>query len=255
MQPTNKFKVGEIVVFKNHPLLYDYEIKGDGKYVPPLMIVKEILFENKQKRTHDEMSGFKVADKIKYICIYFDDNKSEFIENHLYEPMLETIQDLHIARIDDPENLGKDHVPLVDEIINYPISPSYEYGKIIYFKTKKLEVLKKRTSKTITTKDDLPKETKKTLQYVVNYATPEFIISGYKKENYSDLFYNDGKTKRIASNEFVKIQWFNPIQQKYSEQFIPIECFTDIQPFDTNLPHHKTHLIKPEPAVKNVGAN
>lgn len=255
MTGQNKFSVGEIVVYKNHPLLYDYSIKGDGKYVPPIMVVKEVIFENEKKRTHDETTGLQIAEKIKYICTYFDDNKSEFIESHLYQSMLEKFTFLHIGRIDDPDALDNGHVNLVDEIAQYPLSPTYEYGKIVYFKTKKLELLKKRISKSITKPlkkkvEEKDIEKKVTFQYVVNYATPEFIICGHKTETQNDLFYNDGSSKRLVSNELLKIQWYNPIHQKFSEQFLPIECFCDIQPFETNRlhleakPHHK-----PVPAV------
>ena len=46
---TENFNVGDLVTFKTHPLLFDLYIKGDGKYVPPIMLVKEVLFENKDK--------------------------------------------------------------------------------------------------------------------------------------------------------------------------------------------------------------
>lgn len=43
----NVFKVGEIVIYKIYLLLYDFYIKGDGKYVFLIMIIKEVFFENK----------------------------------------------------------------------------------------------------------------------------------------------------------------------------------------------------------------
>ncbi|WP_157451691.1 hypothetical protein [Cellulophaga lytica] len=49
MSLDNLFKIGDIVTFKTHPLLYDIYIKGDGKLVPPFMIVSEICFEDKKK--------------------------------------------------------------------------------------------------------------------------------------------------------------------------------------------------------------
>lgn len=46
----NQFGIGDIVTFKTHPLLYDRYIKGgDGKLVPPFMVVKEVFFEDKKK--------------------------------------------------------------------------------------------------------------------------------------------------------------------------------------------------------------
>lgn len=227
----NAFKVGDIVTYKTHPLLYDFYIKGDGKYVPPIMIVKEVFFENKQKRTFDEVSGKEIAELIKYICVYFDDNKSEFVEVHLYEKMLESFKSLKIASI---SNSNRDNIiDVITEISNYPEKPEYIYGEILYFKTKKLEILKKRSSiKIIKDKSkNAPDDIKEIIQYVVNYATPDFVACGFKIEEYKDLFYNDGKSKRLVSTESVKIKWFNPINNKFSEYYLPIEFFTDIDPF------------------------
>lgn len=224
----NKFKVGDVVTFKTHPLFNDYRIKGDSKYVPPIMIVKEVFFESKQKKTFDEATGKEIAERIKYICVYFDDNKSEFIEAHLYEAMLRTFEELKFERINNNGTKIEDYKKLIDEVKGYSI-PSYQFGEIVFFKTKKLEIYKKRTSKKIPLKQGTNEveDVKETLQYVVNYASPDFVICGFKKEAYSDLFYSDGKQKRLVSTNLLKIKWFNPIQQKFSEQYLPEEFFTD----------------------------
>lgn len=228
----NAFKVGDIVTYKTHPLLYDNYIKGDGKYVPPIMIVKEVFFENKRKKTLDKLSNKVIAELIKYICVYFDDNKSEFVEVHLYEKMLESFKELKItsrsSKVEGEEN------EVITEILSYSEKPDYKYGEILYFKTKKLEILKKRSSIKITKdkKKVLPDEVKEIIQYVVNYSTPDFLACGFKIENYKDLFYSDGTNKRLVSNESIKVKWFNPISNKFSEYYLPIEFFTDIKPFD-----------------------
>lgn len=224
----NKFNVGDIVTFLTHPLFLILRIKGDSRYVPPIMIVKEVFFESKQKTTFDEATGQKIAERIKYICVYFDDNKSEFVEVHLYEAMLRTFEDLRFERISDSGDKVEDYKLLIDEVKGYLI-PTYKFGGIISFKTKKLEIYKKRTSKKILLKagsNDI-QEIKEILQYVVNYATPDFVMCGFKKESYTDLFYGDGKVKRLAPVNFIKVKWFNPFQQKFSEQYLPEEFFTD----------------------------
>nr|WP_294936626.1 hypothetical protein [uncultured Flavobacterium sp.] len=239
----NKFSVGDLVTFKTHPLLNDFYIKGDGKYVPPIMIVKEVVFENKEKKQFDEQTGYQVSDAIKYICVYFDDNKSEFIESHLYESNLESFSNLKIAKFDD-EELPEGYTDVITEVTNYPKKIDYNYGIVLYFKTKKLEVLKKREStKTevvedpASTNDEIIK--KKTRQYVVNYITPDFVACGFKKEVYNDLFYGNGKVKRLASTDLIKVKWFNPAQQKFSEQFLPIEFFLDFDPFNSQVTINK----------------
>jgi hypothetical protein len=224
------FNIGDLVTFKTHPLLYDLYIKGDGKHVPPIMIVKEVLFENKDKKEFDDVSGNQIAEKVKYICVHFDDNKSEFIESHFYHSQLESIKSLNIAKVDEKKQL-EGYIPLIDEVLNYPNKFDYKYGKIVYFKTKKIEAFKKRESAKIEVDSGGKEEKKITRQYVVNYITPVFVICGFKKETYNDLFYNNGNPKRKASTDFIKVKWFNSFQQKFSEQYLPIEFFIDYDPF------------------------
>jgi hypothetical protein len=223
----SQFLIGDIITLKTHPLFKSFRIKGDSKYVPPLMIVKEVIFESKKKKTFDEETGKEIAERIKYICCYFDDNKSEFNEVSLYEKMLRKFTELKLERInrDGTTTTGE---TLKKEVLEYDL-PLYEFGKIVSFKTKKLEIFKKRSTKKIplTNGKIIKDEIKEVIQYVVNYATPDFVICGYKKEIYKDLFYIDGKKKRLAPTDFLKVQWFNPIQQKFSEQYLPLEFFTE----------------------------
>ena len=238
------FNVGDLVTFKTHPLLFDLYIKGDGKYVPPIMIVKEVLFENMDKKEFDDVSGNRIAEKVKYICVHFDDNKSEFIESHLYHSQLESFEKLKIAKRDEKKQ-EEGYIDLITEVLNYPKKISYEFAKIVHFKTKKIEAFKKRESSNIKIIEDNKGnniETKEKIRnYVVNYITPDFVICGYKKETYNDLFYNNGNPKRIASTDFIKVKWFNSNQQKFSEQYLPIEFFIDYDAFK-----HKTVITAEE---------
>lgn len=251
----NKYPIGCIVTFKSHPLLYDFMIKGDGKLIPPFMVVKEVFIEGRKKKIADEVTGETIAERIKYTCVFFDDNRNEFKEVYLYESMLKSYKDIHIARFDE-NNKGKnlDYVSLIDEAKNFSI-PKYSFGKIVYFRTKKFEIFKKRSSiqstRTVLSnkkllnlseiekkKKNLEFDKKETIQYVVNYSTPEFIISGIKKENHENLFYPDGSIKKVVSEILYKVKWFNSNQMKFSEIYLPAECFTDIQPFETKVPHN-----------------
>jgi hypothetical protein len=224
----NKFNIGGIVTFKSHPLLYERNIKGDGKLVPPFMIIKEVFFEDKKKKIVDTSNGKIIGERIKYICIFFDDNKSEFKEVTIYESMLESHASFHIARIEGEKKEESDNYQsLLNEVSKYkPLK--YEYGKLVCFKTKKLELFKKRTS----TKKEVNKvtnsiEEKQITQYVVNYSTPDFVICGYKEDVIEDLFYPNGDSKKLIPTALIKIKWFNSAQMKFSEQFVPIECFVD----------------------------
>ena len=218
--PKNKFKLGEIVTFKSHPLLYDYYIKGDGKLVPPFMVVTEIEFENKKKQVVDEATGSIIAERIKYKCVFFDDNRSQFKEVYVYQSMLESYEKIYIARNDEVNNRDT-YKSLIEEASKYTI-PDYEYSKIVYFKTKKFEIFKKRSSVRVVNQKKKKKDEsskKEIIQYVVNYATPDFVLTGIKKQSLENAFYSNGKQRKIASDTLYKVKWFNSNQMKFSEQF------------------------------------
>ncbi|MCD8417566.1 hypothetical protein J2Q11_07945 [Tenacibaculum finnmarkense genomovar finnmarkense] len=219
--------IGDIVTLKTHPLLYGFKIKGDGKLVPPFMIVKEIYIEDKKKKTHSEELGEQIAERIKYTCVFFDDNKTEFKEAILYESMLEKYDKIHIARLDKNKKEVKCD-SLIDETRKYVI-PEYNYGDIVFFRTKKFEIFKKRdSSKMIQQKGGDYKKTTN-IQYIVNYSSPDFILCGIKKNENTNDFYPNGDKRRIVSEILYKVKWFNTNQMKFSDIYLPRECFTDIQ--------------------------
>ena len=250
MSLDNVFKVGAIVTFKTHPLLYDRYIKGDGKLVPPFMVVKEVYFEDKKKRVVDPNNGKTIGERIKYTCLFFDDNKCEFKEVMVYESMIIDFKKLYISRMDG-EKVDKEtnYESVIDEVSKYK-STKYNYGNIVYFKTKKLEILKKRSSiknENISQGKSKPKKEKReTIQSVINYSTPEFVLCGYKEEQGEDLFYPNGDKKKIISKKLYKVKWFNSSQMKFSEQFLPKESLIDEQPFPTLVPHNASSKSEEE---------
>ncbi|KJD33344.1 hypothetical protein PK35_05655 [Tamlana nanhaiensis] len=233
--PKNKFNLGEIVTFKSHPLLYDYYIRGDGKLVPPFLVISEIEFENKSKKVVEEVTGSKIAEKVKYKCVFFDDNRSQFKEVFVYQSMLESFKSICIARNNEVDK-KETYESLISEASLYTV-PNYEYSKIVYFKTKKFEIFKKRISvRQIKKKNKIID--KEIIQYVVNYATPDFVLTGIKKQIPENKFYSNGDKRKISSEILYKVKWFNSNQMKFSEQFLPSECFMKEQPFQTIIKHN-----------------
>ena len=84
---------------------------------------------------------------------------------------------MNIAKVDEKKQ-AEGYIALIDEVLNYP-KFKYEFGKIVYFKTKKVEAFKKRESSKIEVDSNGKEEKKITRQYVVNYITPDFVICGY----------------------------------------------------------------------------
>lgn len=235
-----KFSIGTIVTLKSHPLLYNLEVKGDGKLIPPFMVVTEIFVESKNKITHSEEYGERIADRIKYTCVFFDDNKTDFKEVILYESMLSDYSEIHIARKDGEQENDKNNKSLIQEANEYEV-PNYGYGDIIFFKTKKFEIFKKRTSvkKSLISEDNkkINKEIK-TIQYIVNYSSPEFVVCGIKKNDSKNEWYPNGTVKRKVGEKLFKIKWFNSSQMKFSDIYLPAECFADMKYFESKVPYN-----------------
>lgn len=245
MKKKYKYPIETIVSLKNHPLFYTLEIKeikGDGKLIPPFMIVKEVLIESKNKITHSEELGEQIADKVKYTCVFFDDNRTEFKEAILYESMLKDYNEIHIARKDGVINEKKEgYQSLIEETKNY-VTPKYVYGNIVFFRTKKFEIFKKRSSvkvsETIINQGKPENKEVKTLQYVVNYSSPEFVLCGIKKNENQAEYYPNGKLKKKTSKTLFKVKWFNASQMKFSDIYLPSECFTNVQPFPSEVAYN-----------------
>lgn len=214
------FKVGDIVTLKSHPLLTETpkKIKEFPAQVPPLMLIKEVLFEKQDKKIlySDVIEKAQIADLVKYLCVYFNANKSEFQEKVVYHSLLDSYVDLKYYReIEKDKKISIElDKQLIPEVEKYKIVSSYDYGKRVQFKTKKLEHRKSYSGNF----EKLPG---------VSFQTPDFILSGIKNEEQKDLFYQDGKPKRILSNLLFKVIWFNHFQQKFSEHFLPKECFVE----------------------------
>lgn len=217
MASKNKFIIGEIVTLKTHPLFKTHsKIIEFPAHVPPLMVVKEVFFEDlKKKKLYSEELGkdFQISDSIKYTCVYFNANKSEFEEVFVYESFLESYKELKYYRHVKEDEVVKIELDnqLIPEVLKYESIDKYEFGKVIQFKTKKLEQRKSYDGKIES--------------IVYSFQSPNFILGGIKNENITDLYYPDGENKKNIPSQSVKVVWFNHFQQKNSEKFLPVEFF------------------------------
>lgn len=220
----HKFQIGEIVTLNSHPLLKSHsKIIEFSAQVPPLMLVKEVFYEDeKKKKIYSEELGinFPIADLIKYTCVYFNANKSEFVDIIVYEPLLKSYKELKYYReVKDGEAIKIElDKQLIAEVQTYISASKYQFGKVIQLKTKKLEQRKSYDGN---------------VEKISNssFQTPDFVLCGIKKDIPNDLFYHDGTPKRIVSNTLYKVIWFNHFQQKNSEHFLPVEFFVENIPF------------------------
>lgn len=212
------FKIGDIVTIKSHPLLSSStkKINEFPSQVPPLMLIKEVLYEkdDRKKVFSDVIDKAQIADLIKYVCVFFNANKSEFVEKEIYHSFLESYLNLKYYK-ESEKNKKKVYTldkKLIDEVSDYKLVVDYEYGMRVQFKTKKLEHRKSYS----TFSERVPG---------TSFQTPDFILSGIKYEEQKDLFFQDGKPKKDITKVSYKVMWFNHIQQKFGEYYLPKKFF------------------------------
>ncbi|MEL6561494.1 MAG: hypothetical protein AAFQ94_25115 [Bacteroidota bacterium] len=182
------------------------------------MVVIGIEIENKYKKTHDSQTGFKIAERIKYKVLWFNNGKSEFVEKVIFESFLKQFE------------------------VQIKSKTEFEYSKKVQFTTRELELKKYKestsysssslyTDKSYKNRDEdgdknVKSEKKNPL---VTYASPIFLMSALRKVINEKAYDDQGNIKSEISNSLVKVMWFNPFQQKYSEYELPIECLKEFK--------------------------
>jgi hypothetical protein len=214
----HKFNTGDIVTLKSHPLAFMQNGLIDCyiKQVPPLMLVKEIHIEHKKKMFSEAKGEWQIADKVKYVCVYFNQHRTIFEEKSLYESVLISFEKLifHRKKAD-----GSNGVTLIKETKDYkPLE--YKFGEIAFLRTYKLENRKKTKYATLS-----PESSTKTLS---TNTSPAFIMNGIKENDQKDLYdQRKGLLIRKTCQTLLKVIWYNSYQEKYSEEYVPIEFFTN----------------------------
>jgi hypothetical protein len=216
---SNKFDIGDIVTLKSHPLAYqeDGSIDAYVNQIPPLMCVKEVHVERKKQLYSNELSEAKIYDNIKYLCVYFNQHRMIFEESFLYQNTIVSIKDLTFHR--ESEEIRKGHKKLIDETLEYSVA-DYDFGKRVFFKTYKLE--KRKKFKTA------GQDAKSSARTTLTHTSPAFILNGYKANTQKSLFdQKSGELQRKCSDDLYKVIWYNSYQEKFSEEYLPKEFFTD----------------------------
>lgn len=215
----NKFDIGDIVTLKSHPLAYQKDGRIDAyvNQIPPFMCVKEVHIERKKQLYSTELPEAKIADNVKYLCVYFNQHRMIFEESFLYQDTIISISDLTFHN--KSEVVAEGHKKLIDETLNYSLV-SYEFGKRVFFKTHKLE--KRKSFK------NAGQDINSSTRTILTHTSPAFIINGYKTNTQKSLYdQKSGKLQRKCADKLYKVIWYNAYQEKFSEEYLPKEFFTD----------------------------
>ena len=220
----SKFKIGDIVSLKSHPLTFQENglIDLTINHIPPFMCVKEIHFERKKKKYSAEFAGKQVADSTKYLCVYFNQYRMEFEEKFIYEGMLlKLVTDNFKFHRKYDKPFDEEYKKLIVET-NELNEAEYIYGKKVFFRTHKLEKRKKFAEKNI--------DTKSSKKSAVVHTSPVFVLSGIKDNDEKSIYdEKNGKPIKITADKLYRVLWYNSYQEKMSQEYMPKEFFTDLE--------------------------
>lgn len=218
-KPTNNFEIGDIVTLKSHPLSFQAngEIDAYINQIPPLMCIKETHIEKKKKLYSDDVSGAQIADKVKYLCVYFNQYRMIFEEKFVYQTMLVPLEKLLFHNKKD--QLEENHITLIEETKKYEPA-EYVFGKRVFFKTYKLE--RRKSFKSAKNDFRYSRTTNST------HTSPAFILDGLKLNDKKSIYNpKNGDLQRECAKKLYKVLWYNAYQEKMSEEYLPKEFFTD----------------------------
>ena len=221
----SKFKIGDIVVLKSHPLLFNNSIQEYYKLTSPILIVKEINRESKDKNNYSgEYENAQISDFIRYNCTYFDPEISSFKDMLIYESLITSFDKLlfHSNSQDSQETLIKE--------VNGYRTADYNYGDIVSLKTQKLEILKKYGKPILIEDENEKKKSKqKKITELVSkifppFTSPNFILSGIVNNEKNGV----PKKKKVAKTLF-KVSWYNGKDKKLSHELLPKNFFVPLE--------------------------
>ncbi len=209
----SEFQIGSIVTLKSHytrgekGYLDTISIAGDDKSISPYMMVTEILKETKNK--FDENTGENTIQKnsFRLKVIWFNAKTYEFNKKWISSNFVDVVENEH-----EDINFSK-----ADQVV---------------LKTNPLEIKKKRVS--IKAEEWNTKISKSSL---LSFCAPEMVVIGKSKFKPKDPLFDKVTNKRIREipTDQVKVKFYNPLADKYSEEILPIECFEKADVKSSNL--------------------
>jgi len=221
----SKFKIGDIVVLKSHPLLLKNTIQENFKLTSPIFFVKEIHKESKDKSLFSgDFENSQISDFTKYNCTYFDTELCSFKDILIYESLITSFKKLQFHSNHDNTSSKE----LIEETSNYKTS-DYNYGHLVALKNHKLELRKKygkpEVIKSAIEKTEAGKEEKSKLESKIFplFTSPNFILIGIVNNKANNI----SRKKKVAKILY-KVSWFNSKDKKLSNELLPKQFFVSL---------------------------
>jgi len=206
--------MGAIVALASHPYTKDFQdiiFSGDPQLVSPLMVVVEVVKENRNH--YDENSGMETSKSgtFQCKCLWYSQKSFQFEETWLSSRLLTVI-----APNNRSENL---------------LTHLKEFGSKVIFKTAQLEAKKIKSSIS-----DSGGTKGKKMTSLLPFVAPVMQVVGTGKSDSKEPFIDPktGMRKRWVSKMLVKCKYFNP-SDKLSEVLIPVEALNLVAPVNEGL--------------------
>ncbi|RYX85385.1 WYL domain-containing protein [bacterium] len=220
----SKIEIGDVVSLTSHPYNYDLTsviIAGEPQFVPPLMVVIEMINDTKTQFNEKTGDDISVKGSSNCKCIWYSSKSNQFEENWVYSKDLKIIQ--------KQPKLTPTELYEEKEINSQGDSIKIKNYFNATLKTSVLELSKiKSTISTTSNSSDSAIE-KTTNNSLLSFVSPVLqvtqIIEVKTQEQKEPIF--DARTgikKRIQSEYLVKCKWFNANSDKISEKLIPINA-------------------------------
>lgn len=193
----SKYFIGDIVSLRTHPfseLSNNIIISGEYLMTPPTMIISEII-----SRTPED----EVQREDRYKCIWFSSRKNDFLDQWFSDSDLQPVK-----------------VPDSDPVIPIVI------GSLVSLKNLRIEMGKRRSYLQIDSKLSGGKTQTSSISAHMTYISPVMLVIEIKNHDSTKLPKGISKKDKIFPSQIVKCKYYNAAQEKYSEEFLPIEVLS-----------------------------
>lgn len=214
----NNFKIGDLISLKNHPYSFnpDTKIGANAILTPPIMVVTEILKQNKfnpDSEDKEELSG--------QVLGTFYNSK-----NGNYEKFWFNIDEVIPIENIQKENSEKEVVEKKINPTNLSLLKKQFKGKQVILNSADAELGKKKIS--WSKEGDREKfRTESYLEFLPPLMTVLDVVENSKflKDRRDS---KDGTLKKDSCKFLLKCKWYNPSKQSFSEDFIPFNIIEEV---------------------------
>lgn len=201
--------IGAIVALKSHFYSQDNDtenvyLTGEPLLNSPLMIVVEVLQETKGQSGVSKRKESDQVPNYRYKCMWYSSKQHQFLEVWISPDFLKLI-------------VPYDQTTDISDQYSQP-------GITVEFRTAQIELGKKKS----TLQKSLKEEEGYKITAHLSFVSPILQVIDVK-ENTSTSSKIDTKKNhgaKLASNYLIKCRYYNPVSDKHSEVFIPIEALS-----------------------------